>query len=120
PACACPRSSRRTSTFVARNARFITVRRSRVYPESGSLASSSRSRSNESPASTSAPRIMSPATPLGQSKYATFIAWSADLRGELVDLVRLGGGAVAVVDVDPRDAGRARAQHGEERGDAAE
>jgi hypothetical protein len=45
---------------------------------------------------------------------------ATELGGELVDLVGLGGGAVAVVDVDHRDAGGAGVQHGEQCGHPAE
>ena len=47
---------------------LLTSRRSRVKPGSPSLASSARSASKGTPASTKAPMTMSPAAPLGQSK----------------------------------------------------
>ena len=57
-----------TSTLVARKPPFITSRRSRrVAPERHERQLRARA-SKGTPASTSAPRIMSPAAPLGQSK----------------------------------------------------
>src|SRR6185503_17977703 len=108
-----------TSTLVARKAPFITSRRSSAYPGSARRARSASRSSQPSPASTSAPRIMSPAAPLGQSKYARRTG-SADLGDEVIDLTGLDGGAIAVVDIDHGDSRRAGVEHGQERGDAAE
>ena len=88
-----------------------------------SPSSSRSSVSKGTPASTSAPRIMSPrGAGRGSRSTRACIAGvlSGSGRGELVDLAGLARGAVAVVDVDHRHAGRARVEHRQQRGQAAE
>src|SRR6266480_4048560 len=71
--CWCARGSISTSTLVARNPAFRTSRATSFHPSSGSFSSSCLSASSGAPASTSAATTMSPAAPLGQSKYAILI-----------------------------------------------
>ena len=68
------------STFVAESAPRVTRRRRSEYPASLSVASAFVNVPNGKPASTKAPRHMSPLIPEKQSKYAIFISHS---RGRL-------------------------------------
>src|SRR5271154_1194254 len=66
-------SSLTTLTYVAAIPFFQTFSAESVQPGTSSDCSSERRYSTGQPASTRAPRVMSPLIPLKQSKYASFI-----------------------------------------------
>src|SRR6266581_5863078 len=106
-----------TVTWVARMPNVSTSSISKSNGSTGSEESCLRISSKSAPASSSAPRAMSPEIPATQSKYATRTRLR---RPGPDDPVGHQGGPEAVVDVDHGDARRAGGQHGQQRGQPPE